>query len=41
MPHENSKKALHADNAPSECLKLASNNVNEYNDFTKSFSRPR
>ena len=38
MQHKNSKKALHADNAPSECLKQASNKVKEYYNFTKSFS---
>ena len=37
MQHKNSKKALHADNAPSECLKQASNKVKEYYNFTKSW----
>ena len=27
MPHKNSKKALHEENAVSECLKQASNKV--------------
>ena len=34
-------EALYADNAHNECLKKPSNKVKEYNDFTKSFSRPR
>ena len=38
MQHKNSKKALHADDAPSECLKQASKKVKEYCDFSKSFS---
>ena len=38
MQHKNSEKALHADNAPAEYLKRASNKVKEYYNFTKSFS---
>ena len=38
MQQKNSKKALHADNASSECLKLDSSKVKEYYDFTESFS---
>ena len=41
VPQKNSKKALHADNVPSECLKWTSSIIKEYNDFTESFSWPR
>ena len=34
MPLKNSKKALHADDTPNECLKWTSNKVKEYHDFT-------
>ena len=38
MPLKNSKIALYGDNAPNKCLKQASNQVKEEDDFIKSFS---
>ena len=38
--HTKIQKRYYSDITPNECLKSASTNVKEYNDFTKSFSLP-